>query len=225
MTPHNILGMASLKGLQILALSDHNTTENCQTFMEVAKEFGICAIPAMELTTAEEIHMLCLFPTLEMARRFEEVLDEKRIRFTNKPDIFGHQYAVSMDESATEPFDFLLSTATMMTVDEAVDTVRGMGGFICPAHVDRPSNGMIGILGTVPAEYQFSHIEYKNADGAEDLRRAHGLEHTVSLYNSDAHHLWDIAEPCHVLDLPVSTPTPSDVIRYLQNAGTFTTHS
>ena len=70
-----------------------------------------------------------------------------------------------------------------------------------------------------------THIEYKNADGAEDLRHAHGLEHTVSLYNSDAHHLWDIAEPCHVLDLPVSFPTPSDVIRYLQNAGTFTSHS
>ncbi len=225
MTPQNILGMSSLKGLQIVALTDHNTAKNCGVFMKAAQEYGICAIPGMELTTAEEIHMLCLFPDLATANRFEELLEGKRIRFKNKPDIFGHQLLVDEDEKQTEGADYLLSAATMLSVDEAVPLVRDLGGFICPAHVDRPSNGMIGILGTVPTDYRFSHIEYKNSSLAEDIRQSHGLLDTVSLYDSDAHHLWDISEPCHRLELEQEHPTPSDVIRYLRNAGNLSTHS
>ena len=225
MTPHNIVGMASLKGLQILALTDHNSTKNCGVFMKVAEEYGICAIPGVELTTTEEIHMLCLFPNLQAATKFEELLEEKRMRFQNKPHIFGNQLMVNPDESIAGTVDCLLSVATMISVDEAVDLVKGLGGFICPAHVDRPSNGMIAMLGTVPSEYGFSYIEYKNAAMAENIRTTYGLMHTKSLYNSDAHHLWDIAEPCHKIELEQETPNALDVIRYLQNAGNLSTHS
>ena len=225
MTPQNIVGMAALKGLQILALTDHNTVKNCPTFMEVAKKYGICAIPGMELTTAEEIHMLCLFPTMAAAFSFEALLEEKRMKIPNKPDIFGHQYMVRMDETLEEPYSYLLSVATFVTVDEAISLVEGLGGFICPAHVDRPSNGMIGVLGTVPSEYSFSHIEYNRSELAEKIRAEHGLAQTASLFNSDAHRLWEIAEPCHQLELNADTPTACDVIRCFKNARNFTTHS
>ena len=60
-TPNNIAGMASLKGLQIVALTDHNTCKNCPAIMKKAEEYGVTEIPGMELTTSEEIHVLCLF--------------------------------------------------------------------------------------------------------------------------------------------------------------------
>lgn len=225
MTPQNIVGMATLKGIGIIALTDHNTTANCATFMKVAEEYGICAVPGMELTTTEEIHMLCLFPDLATAQAFESIVDKNRIRFPNKPHIFGHQYAVGIEEEMSEPFDFLLSAATMITADEAVKYVREMGGFICPAHVDRPANGMIGVLGTVPPDYGFSHIEYNNPDLAEQIRKTHNLEHTLSLFDSDAHNLGNIAEPCHKLQIDIDSPNAMDVIRYLHHAGNFTTYS
>ena len=73
-TPGNIVGMSVVKGLQVIALTDHNTCKNCPAFLKIAADFGITAIPGMELTTAEEVHVVCLFPTLEDAMAFEKPL-------------------------------------------------------------------------------------------------------------------------------------------------------
>ena len=60
-TPYNLVGMAVLSGINILALTDHNTCKNCPAFFAAAKQYGIIAVAGMELTTAEEIHVVCLF--------------------------------------------------------------------------------------------------------------------------------------------------------------------
>ena len=60
MTPSNIARMAALAGCQIIAVSDHNSTGNCRSVAKAAEEAGIVAIAAMELTTSEEVHILCL---------------------------------------------------------------------------------------------------------------------------------------------------------------------
>jgi len=49
MTPNNIAGMAALKGLNIVALTDHNSTKNCPAFFEACKKQGIIPIAGMEL--------------------------------------------------------------------------------------------------------------------------------------------------------------------------------
>ena len=215
MTPQNIVGMCALKGLQIVALTDHNSTKNCRVFCDTAKEYGICGIPGVELTTSEDIHMLCLFPSVEVAEEFEVVLESKRIMYKNKPEIFGHQYIVDENEVCLETIPYLLSYAVMLSVDEAIEEVHRLGGFICPAHVDRTANGMIGILGTVPAEYRFSCIEFKEKSKAEEISAAHGLSETIHIFDSDAHYLGDISEPVHFLELPFENPTPKEVISYL----------
>ena len=217
MTPQNMVAMAHLKGLSILALTDHNSTANCKTFLSACEAFDICGICGMELTTAEEIHLLCLFSSLDDAESFDRYLDGYRIQVINKPDIFGHQLYVGEDEHQEEYSPYLLSTATMLSVDDALLALRKRGAFVCPAHVDRTSNGMIGILGTVPSDYAFGCIEYREEKYAEEIRLKHALMHTKSLYNSDAHFLWDIAEAEHSLSLPCKTPTAHDVIGYLRS--------
>ena len=82
-TPANIAGMATLNGLQIVALTDHNTTANCPAFFKAAKSYGLIPIAGMELTTAEDIHLVCLFEHLEDAMNFSEEVNTRRIPFKN----------------------------------------------------------------------------------------------------------------------------------------------
>ena len=92
MTPNNIAGMATLAGLNIVALTDHNTTKNCPAFFEAAKANGIIPVAGMELTTCEDIHVVCLFEHLEQAMEFDKKVNEQRILIENRTDIFGDQY-------------------------------------------------------------------------------------------------------------------------------------
>ena len=91
MTPGNIVGMAQLNGLGIIALTDHNSTKNCPAFFKIAKANGIIPVAGMELTTAEDVHVVCLFRNLEDAMAFGEFVESKRIRIRNRPDVFGNQ--------------------------------------------------------------------------------------------------------------------------------------
>ena len=54
MTPGNIVGMAAIKGLDVIAVTDHNSCRNCPAVLKLAEQYGVLAIPGMELTTAEE---------------------------------------------------------------------------------------------------------------------------------------------------------------------------
>ena len=74
MTPDSIAGMGELNGLDIMALTDHNTLKNCPAFFKAAYRHGIIPVAGTELTTAEDIHAVCLFATLSGAMEFEGVL-------------------------------------------------------------------------------------------------------------------------------------------------------
>ena len=110
MTPNNIAGMAALKGLHLLALTDHNTSKNCPAFFEACRRQGIVPIAGMELTTAEDIHIVCLFETLEAAMDFDAFVDSKRIRIKNRTDIFGEQIICNANDEPLGQEEFLLST-------------------------------------------------------------------------------------------------------------------
>ena len=99
MTPANIAGMASLKGLTLLALTDHNSCGNCPAFFDACKAFGIVPVAGMELTTAEDIHLIVLFPTLEQAMDFDKEVHRRIIPVKNRPEIFGNQRIVDCDDN------------------------------------------------------------------------------------------------------------------------------
>ena len=97
-TPNNLAGMGYLNGLKIMALTDHNSARNCPAFFAAAERYGIVPVPGMELTTAEDIHVVCLFPSLEDALAFNDAVDEKRIRIPNRKDIFGDQLILDAED-------------------------------------------------------------------------------------------------------------------------------
>ena len=49
MTPANIVGMAALKNLDVIAVTDHNACRNCPAVLTLAGRQNIIAIAGMEL--------------------------------------------------------------------------------------------------------------------------------------------------------------------------------
>ncbi len=209
MTPANIAGMAFIKGLGLVALTDHNTSKNAPAFFEACEAYGIVPVAGMELTTAEEIHLLCLFPTLEAALAFDGAVDGYRMKVKNKPDIFGEQNVLDSDDNVIGSDPFLLPIATMLTLNEAYALAVGFGGAAMPAHIDRPSNGILAILGTMPETPDFHYIELRDRAKREEV----GAEHRHVLVNSDAHYLEDINEPENSISLEVSDGATADEVR------------
>ena len=213
MTPNNLAGMAALKGLQILALTDHNSCKNCPAFFEACRRQGIIPIAGMELSTAEDIHLVCLFETLEQAMTFDAVIEKHRMQIPNRPEIFGNQWILDGEDEPIGVEEILLISATDLPIDAAVDLARAYGAHVHPAHIDRESNGIVAILGDIPEEYGFSAFELKEAEKLEEtMARFSQVRKNAVLVSSDAHRLWEINEAEHSILLE-DEPYSSSFVR------------
>ncbi len=211
-TPNNIVGMGVLAGLQIMALTDHNTCRNCPAFFEAAKKQGIIPVPGMELTTAEDIHMVCLFPDLESALAFDAEIDRRLIRIPNRPDIFGDQLMMNGDDEVIGTLPDVLSNATDVSVDEADSLVEFYGGVCYPAHIDRQANGIIAVLGDLPPHEHYSCVELHDGAKEAEYRARYALDNALVVVGSDAHYLWDIRDKAAYLELD-DEPYSSALVR------------
>ncbi len=204
-TPSSIAGMAVVSELDIVALTDHNTTKNCPAFFKAAENYGVIAIAGMELTTAEDIHILYLFPSLEAAMEFGEYIDKRRIKIKNRTDIFGEQLIMNENDEVEGREEHLLSNATTVTVDEVIDLAEKFGGVCLPAHIDRSSNSIISILGDIPKENNFKCVEFYDFSKYEEYKEKYNLENKKVLIDSDAHYLHSIHDRENYLELEGSS--------------------
>lgn len=198
MTPGNILGMAVVKGLDMVAISDHNAAGNLPAAQKIADAYGVLLIPAMEITTQEEVHMLGYFPSVEAAVSFGAMLKEHLPRRKNKPAYFGHQLILNEEDQVIGEEDALLIGATDFPLQEAAKQVRAFGGVPVPAHINRGSNGLLVNLGFLPPDPFFPTVEVWR-----DLPCPfEAMDGRHVLHSSDAHYLQDILEKESVLHLP-----------------------
>ncbi|MDO4798049.1 MAG: PHP domain-containing protein [Coriobacteriales bacterium] len=193
-TPNNLAGMAFLNGIRIMALTDHNSSRNCPAFFEAAKRYGVIPIAGMELTTAEDIHVVCLFETLAEALAFNDEVDERRIRVRNREDIFGEQLILDGEDNVVGKEEDLLINATTISLDEAPQLVCKHGGVCYPAHIDRAANGAIEILGDFPHYVGFGMAELNDRSNEDAYVRKYGLEGIRLLSGSDAHYLHQLRD-------------------------------
>lgn len=196
MTPMNIAGMCALKELDVVALTDHNSCRNCPPFLDAAAEYGLLAIPGMELTTAEEVHAVCLFRTLEAALDFDSYVYERLIKFPNNEKVFGNQYYYDSNDRirATEPY--LLINATEIPFEGLYGLVRSYDGVMFPAHLDKTTTSLISNLGFIPPDPGFRTAEVKDLKKLHGLLEAHPyLNECMIISDSDAHYLEHIHEP------------------------------
>ena len=213
MTPNNIAGMAALKGLQIVALTDHNSCKNCPAFFEACRAQGIIGVAGMELSSAEDVHLVCLFEHLEDAMAFDAEIEKHLMNIKNRPEIFGNQLILDGDDEVIGTEERLLISATDLMIDDALELAKKYGAHVHPAHVDRESNGMIAILGDIPPEYGFGCLEFNRKESIEGIKQkylvAKSAKHVIS---SDAHHLWDINEADNCIELD-DEPYSSALVR------------
>lgn len=188
MTPCNIAGMAHLNGLDIVALTDHNASRNCPAFFKACEEYGIIPVAGMELTTAEDIHLLCLFETLQEALSFEEGLQPMRMQVRNRKGIYGEQRILNENDELIGEEPFFLPAATSLDLESAAKMVEQYNGVCYPAHIDREANGLLAILGTFPPNPAFKCAELRDQS---NLALSEGRTVVVC---SDAHRLWELKE-------------------------------
>lgn len=193
-TPNNLAGMAFLNGVRIMALTDHNTTKNCPAFFEAARRYAIVPVAGMELTTSEDIHAVCLFETLDDAMAFNEEIETRRIRVKNREEIFGEQLILDDMDNVIGHEEDLLINATTVALDEAPQLVAKYNGICYPAHIDRPANGAIEILGDFPHYAGFHIAELHDKSNRDSYVSTYGLEGMRLLFSSDAHYLDQLRE-------------------------------
>lgn len=219
MTPSNIVQMSALKGLDVIAVTDHNSCRNCPAVLSLSEKLGITAIPGMELCTAEEVHVLCLFADLQNALDFDAYVYSRLVKFPNNEKIFGKQEIYDEEEQliGTEPY--LLIHAADISFDSLEGLMEEYHGIYIPAHIDKGSNSLISNLGFIPPEASFPSAELKDIGKREEflLKHPHLSECNI-ITNSDAHYLEYINEP--VNQMYAASKNREDIIMALKTRNT-----
>jgi PHP family Zn ribbon phosphoesterase len=203
MTPNNIVNMAKIKGLDIIALTDHNSCKNCEAVMLAGQNVGLAVLPGMELCTNEDIHVICLFSKLESALEFSSIIYSKLPMIKNNAEIFGEQLICDQNDNVTSKEENLLIIAADISVIDVLELVQKFGGACFPAHIDRSANGIIPILGGIPIEAGFKNVEVSESFDKDAMFKQYKFINDYNtLKNSDAHYLWQISEKDNCIELP-----------------------
>ena len=149
LSPSRLVRIGAARGLQVMALTDHNTSLNCRAFAKLCRRSGIIPIFGMEATTAEEIHVLCLFASLEASLAFGDYAYSILAPFPNDPDKAGDQVYVDEDDCIEGEVELFLLSPLALSVEEIGAKVAEYSGLAIPAHVDRPAFSMSSQLGAV----------------------------------------------------------------------------
>lgn len=216
MTPNNLVNMAYLAGLQVIAVSDHNTTRNVPAAMQVGRQVGVLVVPAMELTTKEDIHVLCLLPDLEAAEQFRQYVYAKLPQRKNRPKAFGHQYVMDENDEILEEEPQLLAFGADIGIYETKALLETYQGLAIPAHIDRASYSLLGVMGLVDPAMGFSVYETTIDCDRQALMDKYQFTGGF-LSNSDAHDLTAIRDAERTLE--VRELTPRGVIEAVKQLG------
>ncbi len=217
MTPNNMINMAVLKGLDIIAVSDHNSCRNAAAVMEAGQKAGIIVVPGIEVESAEEVHILTLFPDIGSAEKMEKRIAEKMPPVRNREEIFGEQLILDSDDNETGRIETLLISASALSSEEIFEEAYDAGGIAVPAHVDRDSYSMISNLGAVPEDLDVRLIELSSeCDRNLFFDNYPGLAEYPVLRNSDAHYLWDISERINYISTERQITDAGSLIRLLR---------
>ncbi len=216
MTPNNLVHMAALAGLQVIALADHNTTKNVPAAVAVGAQCGVLVVPAMELTTREDIHVLCLLPDLERAEAFRQYVYARLPQRKNRPKVFGHQYVMDEMDRVLEEETQILAFGADIGIYEVKRLLEEYDGLAVPAHIDRASYSLIGAMGLVDPAMGFQVYETTVGCDRQKLMEQYRFSGGF-LSNSDAHDLTAILDGERGLD--VAELTPRGVIAAVKRLG------
>ncbi|HEY67730.1 MAG: histidinol phosphatase [Chloroflexi bacterium] len=216
MLPELIVARAQELGLQIIAVTDHNSAENVAAVVNAARDTSITVLPGMEVQTREEVHLLTLFDTLEQVASWQAQVYANLPPLKNDEALFGEQLILDANGEPAGYLDRLLLTSTFFSVEDVVQRVRDLGGLCIPAHVDRPMYSIIANLGFIPPELDVVGVEISaNIGPIEARERFPQLVHYGLVADGDAHRL---REMMRRTTLKMEAPTVAELSLALAGA-------
>ena len=194
MYPRALVQKAALERLDLIAVCDHNSSENTESVLRAAAVHGVRALPGMEIATAEEVHIIALFETIENLYKIQDLVYDS-LPGRNNEDIFGCQ-AIVNDLDEVEGFnDKLLIGATTRPLEDWVREIHGLGGLAIASHIDRESFSIMGQLGFIPPDLRLDALEVSARTGLLEARKEFPeLYRMPFITSSDAHFINDIGK-------------------------------
>lgn len=208
MSPINILAMASVKSINMIAIADHNSIDNVEVAIKLGDLLHITVVPAIELQTSEDIHFLCLFKRYEDLANFYSTISLQKVR--NNEQIFGEQIVYNEDGVDIDHIENLLLVASNISSSKLKNVVENYGGIAIPAHIDREANSIVNILGDVDNEFKV--VELSSLAESTTIEK---YQDKLQIINSDAHTLLDIGNGKGKINL--SKNTTECLLEYLKN--------
>lgn len=215
MSPQNIVNTALAKKLDVIAITDHNSTRQCRAVLAAAAKTPLSVIVGAEVTSKEEVHCLAYFGSLEQMDAFQAYLDTHLPNIKNDVNRFGYQVVVDAYENIVYEEQKLLITAIDQSIDAIAAKVHELGGLFIPAHIDKPKYSLLSQLGFIPADLQADAFELSKYADKETLLKSHKqLQNKVIFQNSDAHLSEDIGKIYNELDM--QSPDFDGLKNYIQ---------
>jgi PHP family Zn ribbon phosphoesterase len=188
MFPRGIVEKARTLGLDIIAVTDHNSTENAAAVGEAAAGKGLTVLPGLELTTEEEAHILGLFDPGTDLRPLLAAVYQNLPDVPSKRSFIKDQVIVDAEDGVAGFNPHCLMGATRLTVYEAVGLIHRYGGLAVASHVDREAFSVISQLGFIPPDLELDAVEVSPLLSFDEARAAFGPLSPLPLVRfSDAH--------------------------------------
>lgn len=193
MSPLNIVKQASLKKLDIIGITDHNSTLQAPLVKEIALDYGIFVLLGVEITTKEEVHCLAFFEFDEQRIEFQTYLDTYLPKIQNNTEKFGYQVVIDKDENIVYEAPYLLINGLSQSLNQIQRKVKDLNGLFIPAHVNRPTFSLTSQLGFIPPDLMVDALEISRHITREKFyaQSIHHKNYTI-IQSSDAHYLNDI---------------------------------
>lgn len=188
MTPEYIIERALQKGIDIIGITDHNSTRHCRLAEHYSKNRNIFVLCGAEVTTHEEAHCLAFFPNHEKLDLFQEYLDAHLPNIPNSPDFFGDQVQIDADMNIVYEEPRLLTSGLDVDIESIANKVMELEGIFIPAHIDKSKTSVISQLGFIPLDLQYDAVEISGHGDKNVLLKQHKyLKNKTFIRSSDAH--------------------------------------
>lgn len=212
LTPNNIFNMAHLKGLSVISITDHNSLKQWPILHQVAASYDMLAIPGVEITMKDGLHVLCYFASFEDAMKFDLILEDYLPRRLYDVAKQGEQILTDIDDLTVSVYPYLLSEPLHLHLAELAKIISKYKHFRVIAHADRYPNLAVAAL----AEIGFDAVELSTM-ASQEIRNQFAFTRIPILTNSDAHELTDIAEPSSQNAADLERLTFDDFRRWLNH--------
>lgn len=190
MSPRAIAEQAKIKEIDILGICDHNSAENAPAVIKAARKFKIVALPGIEVTSQEEVHILALFDKAETAFMLQKIIYDN-LPGENDEEVFGMQVVVNENAEVLRFNKKLLIGASALPVEEVVQIIHSLDGLAIASHIDREGFSIIGQLGFIPENLELDALEVSPNISFEEAAQKFHLSHPL-LCSSDAHFIEEI---------------------------------